>query len=93
MKKLNQMNLDVYLYIKEYMKEKGFCPTYREILDNTNYKSLASVKETVEKLTELKFLKVSRNENGIILARTIKVIDDKNTREQIEELRNGYNTK
>lgn len=87
MKKLNQGNLDVYLFIKDFIKENGYSPSYREIQENVNYKSLGTVREVVEKLIELKFLKAARDERGNLLARTIKVIDDDNTKSLIEELR------
>ena len=90
MKKINNNNLDVYFYIKEYTKEKGYCPTFREIQENTNYKSLASIREVIEKLAELKFIKVCRNENGTLITRTIKVIDNDYTKQCIKELRDEY---
>lgn len=90
MKKINNNNLDVYFYIKEYIKEKGYCPTFREIQENTNYKSLASIREVIEKLAELKFIKVCRNENGTLITRTIKIIDNDYTKQCINELRDEY---
>ena len=91
MKKLNNYNLDVYLYLKEYIKENKYTPTYREIVDNTNYKSIGSIKEALEKLEELGFIKAKRSENGNLITKSIKVIDDKNTKKQIEELRSDIN--
>lgn len=91
MKKLNQKNLDVYLYIKDFIKENGYSPSYREIQANTNYKSLGTIREVIEKLIELKFIKAARDERGNLLARTIKVIDDDNTKLLIEELRENIN--
>lgn len=87
MKKLTNMNLDVYLYLKDFEKENGYCPSYREIQENTNYKSIASVKQAVDKLEELKMIETVRDENGNILARTIKSLDNKHTKELIEKLR------
>lgn len=87
MKKLTNMNLDVYLYLKDFEKENGYCPSYREMQEHTNYKSIASVKQAVDKLEELKMIETVRDENGNILARTIKALDNKHTKELIEELR------
>lgn len=87
MKKLTNMNLDVYLYLKDFEKENGYCPSYREIQENTNYKSIASVKQAVDKLEELKMIETVRDESGNILARTIKALDNKHTKELIEKLR------
>lgn len=90
MKKLNNNNLDVYLFIKKYIDENGFSPSYREIKDGTNYKSVVSVFDVVQKLEELKFLKAKRNEKGNILPRSIRIIEDNNTKKQIQELREKY---
>lgn len=87
MKKLTNMNLDIYLYLKDFEKEKGYCPSYREMQEHTNYKSIASVKQVVDKLEELKMIETVRDENGNILARTIKALDNKHTKELIENLR------
>lgn len=90
MKTITQMNLDVYLYIKEFENERGYCPTYREIQENTNYKSIASIKEVVYKLIDMKFLFANFDDKGRLIARTIKVIDSEETRKQIKELREQY---
>jgi SOS-response transcriptional repressor LexA len=90
MKTITQMNLDVYLYIKQFEDEKGYCPSYREIQENTNYKSIASIKEAVYKLIDLKFLFANFDDNGRLIGRTIKVIDNEETRKQIKELREKY---
>lgn len=90
MKKLTQMNLDIYLYLEEFEKNKGYCPSYREIQENTNYKSVASVKQAVDKLEELKMIKTARDENGNILARSIRIINNEYTKELIEELREKF---
>ena len=88
MKKLNQMNLDVYLYLREFENKNMYCPSYREIQENTNYKSVASIKSVIDKLEDLGMITTARDENGNILARTIKVIDNEETRKLVEESRN-----
>ena len=88
MKKLTQMNLDVYLYIKEFEKEHKYCPSYKEIQENTNYKSLGSIKQAIEKLEDIKMITTARDINGNVISRTIKVIDDEYTKQMIEKLRN-----
>lgn len=87
MKKLTQKNLDMYIFIKEFVEENGYCPSYREIKEGTNYKSIASVKQAIEKLEEIKMLKTGRDENKNMLARSIKIIDNDYTKEKIKELR------
>lgn len=87
MKKLTQMNLDVYLFLKDFQKEKGYCPSYKEMQENTNYKSTASIKQAVDKLEDIKMITTKRDINGNVIARTIKVLDNKYTKELIEELR------
>jgi len=91
MKKLTNMNLDIYLFLKDYEKQKGYCPSYREIQENTNYKSIASVKQVIDKLEDIGMIKTSRDEKGILIARTIKVIDNEETRQKIKELREKFN--
>lgn len=87
MKKLTNMNLDVYLYLKDFEKKYHYCPSYREIQKNTNYKSIASVKQAIDKLEELKMVEVIRDEKGNILARTIKALENAHTKQLIEDLR------
>ena len=91
MKKLTQMNLDIYLFLKEFEYENGYSPSYREIYENTNYKSIASVKQAIDKLEEIGMITTARDTRGIVLARTIKVIDNEETRERIKELREKFN--
>ena len=91
MKKLTQMNLDIYLFLKDFENRYAYCPSYREIQQNTNYKSVASMKQAIDKLEELGMIKTARDKNGNILARTIKVIDNEETRELINKLRNEIN--
>lgn len=90
MKKINQKNLDVYLFLKEFIKENGYSPSYREILNGTNYKSTASIKDTLNKLYDLKFIKVKKDEKGGIITKSVKIIEDENVKNQIEELRSKY---
>ena len=90
MKKLTNMNLDVYLFIKDFENENGYCPSYKEIQENTNYKSVCSVKQAIDKLEEIGMIKTARDENSNILARSIKVIDNEYTKELIENLRNQF---
>lgn len=87
MKKLTNMNLDIYLYLKEFEKENGYCPSYREIQEHTNYKSIASVKQAIDKLEDLEMIETVRDSRGNILARTIKALDNEHTKKLIEELR------
>ena len=89
MKKLTNMNLDVYLYLKEFEKENQYCPSYREIQENSNYKSIASIKQAIDKLEDLGMISTARDKNGNILARTIKIIDNEDTKELIKECRNN----
>lgn len=91
MKKLTNMNLDVYLYLKDFEKENGYCPSYREIQEHTNYKSIASIKQAVDKLEEIKMIEVVRDGKGNVLGRTIRALDNKHTKEMIENLREEMN--
>lgn len=90
MNKINDKNLDVYLFLKQFIKENGYAPTYRDILDGTNYKSTASIKDVLNKLAKLKFIKIKKDEKGTIITRSIKIIEDENVKNQIEELRSKY---
>lgn len=87
MKRLTNMNLDVYLFLKDFENRKGYCPSYREIQDNTNYKSICSIKQAVDKLEDLGMIKTARDRNGNIISRTIKTVDNEETRQLIKELR------
>ena len=87
MRKLNNMNLDVYLYIKEFEEKNNYCPSYRDILENTNYKAIASINDVIYKLEELGMIKATKDKNGNIKSRTIRYIEDEHTKELIEELR------
>ena len=87
MKRINNNDLDVYLYIKDYIKENKYSPSYREIVDNTNYNNIASVKYSVEKLEKLKFVRIKRSERKFQLKRAIKVIENDYTKNKIKELR------
>jgi SOS-response transcriptional repressor LexA len=87
MKKLTQMNLDIYIFLQEFEKEHGYCPSYREIQETTNYKSVSSVKQAIDKLEDIGMITTARDENGVVLARTIKVVDNEETRERIKKLR------
>lgn len=87
MKKLTQKNLDIYNFLREFQKENGYCPSYREMQDNTNYKSICSIKHAVDKLEDMGMLTTVRDKNGNILARTIKTVCNNHTKELIEECR------
>lgn len=89
-KKMTQMNLDMYIFIKEYTERNGYCPSYREIAENTNYKSVASVQPAIAKMIELNLLTAGITESGNIKARTIRVIDNEETRQLINEFRSNY---
>lgn len=88
MKRLNNNDLDLYLFIKDYIKNNKVSPSYREMVEGTNYNNIASIKYSIEKLEELKFIKVKRSEKNFQLKRAIKIIDNDYTKNKIEELRN-----
>lgn len=86
-RRLNNNDLDIYIYIKDYIKENGIAPSHREILKNVNIKSLASVKYSIEKLEELKFVKLKRTQNDVLIPRGIKITENKDVVKLIKELR------
>lgn len=89
MKKLNNNDLDLYIFVKDYIKKNKVSPSYREIVDGTNYTNISSVKYSVEKLEELKFVKIKRSDKNFQLKRAIKIIDNDYTKSKIEKLRNS----
>ena len=91
MRTINNNDLDLYLYIKEFVKENGISPTYREITKNTNYNSIAGVRHSIDKLEDLKFIKSIRDENDRVIARSIKIIDNEYTKKEIKKLRDKSN--
>ena len=51
--KLTKKQAEVYYYIKDYIAEKGYSPSYREISSGVGLSSIASVSEHIDKLIEL----------------------------------------
>lgn len=88
MRKLNKTDIKICIFIKNYIQENGFPPSYREIGESVKLKSLASVNYSVNKLQEFGLIKLIRNENDILYARGIKIINQKlikQLEEQIDE--------
>ncbi len=89
MRKLGHKDLDTYIFIKEYIGSNNYPPTLREIVNNTNHNCISCARYSLEKLEELGFLKVDRNENDRVIARSIKVVSNDKTKKMIADLRSG----
>lgn len=72
-KELNKKEKQVYDYIKKFINKKHYSPSYREILKNTDYKSIESVYEVINKLISLDLIIVDKNEKGNIISRSIRL--------------------
>ena len=72
-KELNKKEKQVYDYIKKFINKKHYSPSYREILKNTEYKSVESVFEVINKLISLDLIVVDKNEKGNIISRSIRL--------------------
>lgn len=72
-KELNKKEKQVYDYIKKFINKKHYSPSYREILKNTDYKSVESVFEVINKLISLDLIVVDKNEKGNIISRSIRL--------------------
>lgn len=72
-KELNKKEKQVYDYIKKFINKKHYSPSYREILKNTDYKSIESVFEVINKLISLDLIVVDKNEKGNIISRSIRL--------------------
>lgn len=72
-KELNKKEKQVYDYIKKFINKKHYSPSYREILKNTDYKSVESVFEVINKLISLDLIVVDKNEKGNVISRSIRL--------------------
>lgn len=63
------MNNKIYNFIVQYIQENGYASSYREILDFTGLKSLASIHYYIHQLVNMRRIEIG--ENGA--SRAIKV--------------------
>lgn len=75
MAKLTKKQLAVYNFIDEFIKEKGFAPSYRDICSGLNLKTPATVAEHVNNLVAIGALK--KGEAGS--PRSLEVVDIRHT--------------
>lgn len=71
MNNLKAKELEVYNYIKEFIKEKQYSPTFREIADHTTYNSIDSIHRVIKKLAESGYIKIDRDSKGNMITRSI----------------------
>ena len=71
---LNKNEYRLYMIIKSYIEEHKYSPSYRELVELSNYKSVSSIMLTLLKFEELGFIKLDKDEKGRIKSRTIRLI-------------------
>lgn len=86
-KNLNKKEYELYMIIKDYIENHNYSPSYRELLELSDYKSLSSILETLIKFEELGFIKLARDEKGRIKSRTIRIIFTSTVRDILEKER------
>lgn len=68
--KLTKKQTAVYDFIKEFIEENGYAPSYRDIMAGLGLSSVSSVAEHVDNLVNLGALRKSSGE-----ARSLEVVD------------------
>lgn len=86
---LNKREYDLYMIIKDYIEKYNYSPSYRELTELSDYKSVSSIMLTLLKFEELGFIKFERNEKGRIKSRTIRIIYTSEVRKKLEEIKEG----
>lgn len=71
MNNLKTKELEVYNYIKKFIKEKNYSPTFREIANHTDYNSIDSIHRVIKKLDKLGYIKIDRDNKGNMITRSI----------------------
>ena len=71
MNNLKAKELEVYNYIKKFIKEKNYSPTFREIANHTAYNSIDSIHRVIKKLDKLGYIKIDRDNKGNMITRSI----------------------
>jgi len=84
---LNKKEYELYFIIKDFIEINHYSPTYRELLDKSEYKSVSSIMTTIFKLAELGFIEIATNEEGNIIQRSIRIIYTKENIERLEEIK------
>ena len=87
---LNKNEYELYKIIKNYIEKNKYSPSYRELVNLSNYKSLSSIMLTLLKFEELGFVELGRDKNDRIKSRTIRLIYTSEVREKIEKLEEIY---
>ena len=83
---LNKREYELYMIIKDYIEQHQYSPSYRELLELSEYNSTSSIMLTLLKFEELGFIKISKDEKGRIKSRTIRVIYTSDIRKKLEEI-------
>lgn len=83
---LNKREYELYMAIKNYIEKHNYSPSYRELLNLCSYKSISSIMETLIKLEDLGFIITSKNKNGRIKSRTIRVVYTSDIRKELEKI-------
>jgi repressor LexA len=68
---LTKRQKEILDFINEFIEDKGYAPSYREIGDNFGLSSTATIAEHVQTLQNKGYLKIDHNE-----ARSIEIIDN-----------------
>lgn len=84
--KISGKEYDLYKKIKDYIEKNNFSPSFREMLDMSNFKSVSSIKQKIDKLEKIGLIATSRNASGNLIARTIKILDTNETKNIIKDI-------
>lgn len=75
-RKFNDRELNAYLFIENFILSKKYSPSFQEIIDNTDYKSKASVYSFLRKMKEKNIINfVDRQSRTISINNLIIKID------------------
>ena len=86
---LNEKEYELYMIIKKYIEENNYSPSYRELTELGEYKSVSSIMLTLLKFEDLGFIKLARDEKGNVKSRTIIIIDTEENKKRMKEIKEG----
>lgn len=90
-KTLNKKEYDLFYLIKHYIEKNNYSPSYRELLELSDYKAISTIYQTILKFEDLGYIKVDRDKNERIKSRTIRLIYTSKVREELDKIGSEFN--